>query len=60
MNKKQSFYKIYSNLPLNIREEIVIVYNDEPISWKVVKLYVDEDTKSGKEILEKMEKLNII
>ena len=60
MNKKQRFYKVYSNLPLNIREEIIIVYKDEPMSWKVAKLYIDENTKQGKEILEKLDKLNII
>ncbi|MHA1372506.1 MAG: hypothetical protein ACTSRA_22635 [Promethearchaeota archaeon] len=60
MDKKQKFYKVYSNLPLNIREEIVVVYNDEPISWKVAKLYIDENTKSGEEILEKLSELNII
>ena len=60
MDKKQRFYKVYSNLPLNLREEIVIVYKDEPVSWKVAKLYIDEDTKAGREILDKMEELNII
>lgn len=60
MDNKQRFYKVYSNLPFNLREEIVIVYKDEPVSWKVAKLYIDENTKSGREILDKMEELNII
>lgn len=60
MNKKQKFYKIYSNLPLNLRNEIVIIINSEPLTWKVAKLYIDEDTKLGEEILTKLEDLEII
>lgn len=60
IDKKQKFYKIYSNLPLNLRDEIVIVINNEPLTWKVAKLYIDEDTKLGKEILAKLEELKII
>lgn len=60
MDKKQRFYKIYSNLPLNLRNEIVVVINNEPLTWKVTKLYIDEDTKLGEEILAKLERLKII
>ena len=60
MHKKQKFFKIYANLPLSLREEIVVVINNEPISWKVAKLYIDENTKLGDEILEKIDMLKII
>ena len=60
MNKKQKFYKVYNNLPLNLRDEVVVVISDEPITWKVAKLEIDEDTKTGKEILDKLEQLKII
>lgn len=60
MDKKQSFYKVYNNLPLNLREEVVIVVNHEPITWRVAKLEIDEDTKIGKEILDRLELLKII
>lgn len=60
MDKKQKFYKVYNNLPLNLREEVVVVISDEPITWKVAKLEIDEDTKTGKEILDKLEQFKII
>ena len=60
MDKKQKFEKVYANLPLSLREEIIVVINNEPISWKVAKLYIDENTKLGNEILEKMKMLKII
>jgi len=60
MPKEERFYKVYSNLPLNLRDEIVIVIEDDPISWRVAKLEIDNDTKIGKTILDKLEGLKII
>jgi len=60
MSKKEKFYKVYSNLPLNLRDEIVLVVGDEPITWKVAKLEIDNNTKLGEVILEKLEALKII
>lgn len=60
MNKEQRFYKIYSNLPLNLREEVVAVIENEPLTWQVAKLEIDGKTKLGEEILEKLETQNII
>lgn len=59
-NLKEKFYKVYSNLPLNLRDEIVVVVNSEPITWKVAKLEIDEDTKLAKIILVKLSSLQII
>jgi len=59
-NKKERFYAVYSNLPLSLREEIIVVVNKEPITWKLAKLYIDEETKLGKTILEKLDALKII
>ena len=60
MDNKQKFYKVYGNLPLNLRDEIIVVINNEPISWKVAKLEIDADTKIGQEILIKLDELEII
>lgn len=57
---KERFYKVYNNLPLNLREEVVLVINNEPITWRVAKLEIDSNTKLSEEILEKLEALNII
>ncbi|OGY25470.1 MAG: hypothetical protein A2Z11_03515 [Candidatus Woykebacteria bacterium RBG_16_43_9] len=60
MPEKEKFYKVYNSLPLNLRNEVVIVVDDEPITWKVARLEVDNDTKLGNIIIQKLENLNII
>ncbi|MFH1749815.1 MAG: hypothetical protein ABH837_02915 [bacterium] len=60
MTLKDRFYKIYGNLPLITREEIILVLDGEGISWKVAKLYIDQDSPLAKEILEKLAELGVI
>lgn len=60
MELKERFYKVYNNLPLNLREEVVLAIGEEPITWKIAKLEVDQDTALSKEILEKLSGLGII
>jgi len=60
MELKERFYKVYNNLPLGVRDEVILVVNDEPITWKVAKLEIDNDTPLTKEILEKLASLEII
>lgn len=60
MDLKAKFLKVYANLPLGVREEIVIVIDGEPLSWKATQLEVEQNTKKGKEILENLNKLQIL
>lgn len=60
MTAKDRFFKVYANLPLNVRQEIVIVINKEPISWQVAFLEISNNTKLGKIILEKLAALEVI
>lgn len=60
MGTKERFLKTYANLPLNLREEVIIVIMDQPITWKVAYLEIINDTKLGQEILDKLEALKII
>ena len=58
---KPRFYKVFSNLPLNLREEIILVIHGKgPITWQVAYLEVDNDTELGKIILEKLAELEFI
>jgi hypothetical protein len=59
-NLKQRFYKVFANLPLNLREEVILVVERGPITWQVARLEVDNDTDLGKIILEKLANLQII
>lgn len=60
MERRERFLKVYANLPLNLREEVVLVIDEKPISWNVAYLEVAGETKLGEEILEKLEALKII
>ena len=60
MANKERFFKVYANLPLNLREEIILVIDDEPLTWNVAYLEISEDTPLGKRILEKLEALELI
>lgn len=60
MNKER-FFKIYANLPINLREEIVLVLPQKgPITWNVAYLEINNDTELGKEILQKLIDLKFI
>lgn len=60
-NNRGQFLKIYVNLPLGIRKEIILVLDDDrPITWDVAFIEVKANTMLSKIILEKLEKLEII
>ncbi len=54
------FNKIYSNLPLKERLHVVLVFNNEPISWEIARNEIVHETRRGGEILKKLVELNII
>ncbi len=60
MNLRTKFLQIYANLPLNQRTEIIVVVNNEPLTWNAVKIEVENNTEKGKEILQKLVELGII
>ena len=57
---KSQFFKVYANLPMGVREDIVMVIEGEPLTWKAAKLEIEQDTKVGGQILEELKKLNIL
>lgn len=60
MNLQTKFLQIYANLPLNQRTEIIVVIDNEPLTWNAAKIEIENNTGKGKEILEKLVKLEII
>lgn len=61
LGRKEKFLKIYANLPLGVRQEIILVLDDRgPITWDVANIEVKSDTPLSKIILEKLENLRII
>ena len=59
--QQQKFYKVFANLPINLREEVILVIPGKgPITWQVAFLEVDHNTELGTMILEKLSDLKII
>lgn len=61
LDRKERFIRIYANVPLGVRQEIILVLEDgRPISWNVAFVEIESDTPLSKVIMEKLEKLQII
>ncbi len=57
---REKFLRIYADIPLNVRKEIVLVLEKEPITWNVAYIEVSNDTGKSKKILQMLEELKII
>jgi hypothetical protein len=60
MKNREKFLKIYANVPLGVRREIILTLDDQPITWNVAYIEVYNNTKLGDVILHKLHKLEIL
>ncbi len=60
MENKDRFLKVYSNLPINLRNEVILVLPEGPITWNVAFLEISSETELGGTILKKLIELKII
>lgn len=54
------FQNVYANLPLQARNEIIVVVDDEPLTWKSAKLEIDNNTPKGQDILQKLANMGFL
>ncbi len=58
---KARFLKVYANLSINLREEIILALpGTGPITWNAAYSEIDNNTKLGEKIFEKLLELKII
>lgn len=58
---KEKFLKVYANLPLGLRGDIVLVLDGrEPITWNAAYLEINNNTELSQTILKKLADLKII
>jgi hypothetical protein len=58
---KSKFLKIYANIPLGLRNEIVVVLDDiGPITWNTAYVEISNETAIGVKILKRLEELELI
>ena len=54
------FMRVYSNLPFNVRDDIVLVIDDEPITWNVAYLEVKINGSRAAQILNDLKELDLL
>jgi hypothetical protein len=57
---REKFLRSYANLPLNLREDIILVFEDKPITWNVAYLEIQQNTKNAEKILTGLKELGLI
>lgn len=57
---KAQFYSIYSNLPLSVRDDVVLVIDGEPITWNVAWLELRANGNKTEKIINDLVELEII
>lgn len=58
---KEKFFRVYANLPVGLRDQIVIALPDVgPMTWNAAYVEVNNSTKLGDVIVEKLIELKII
>lgn len=54
------FMNIYANLPINLRDEVIVVIDKKPITWNVAYFEVKNKTIIGTKILKTLSELRLI
>ncbi|MFA5887148.1 MAG: hypothetical protein WC852_00345 [Candidatus Nanoarchaeia archaeon] len=57
---RERFLKIYADLPLALRKEIIIVLDKEPMTWNAAYIEIFNNTKKSPIILKRLEEMKII
>lgn len=60
MDLRATFQKVYANLPLGARTEIVAVIDGVPMTWNAIYIEVQEETEKSKQILSFLEKIGVL
>ena len=60
MSLKSQFLKLYADLPLGARSEIVGVIDNEPITWNSARVEVENDTAISKKILTQLVYIGVL
>ena len=57
---KGRFFRVYANVPLQLRDEVIIVIDNQPVSWQAAFIEVRSDSENGRKIVSEMAKLDLI
>lgn len=57
---KAKFLKVFANVPLPLREEIIVMIEDKPLSWNTVYAEFKMDTVNVKEIITRLKLIGVL
>ena len=60
MALREIFLKIYADIPLILRKEIILILDKEPLTWNVAYVEVFNKTPKSEQILKKLREMKII
>ncbi len=60
MDRKSEFIRMYSNLPLGLRDEVVVLVDEKPLTWNSAYIEIENNTEAGKKILAKLVESGIL
>ena len=57
---RTKFLKVFPSVPLELRDEIIAIIDENPVSWKAAFLEIQDLTQKGELILKKLKDMGII
>jgi hypothetical protein len=57
---RAKFSKVFASVPLPLRDEIISVIDDEPVSWSAAYLEISNKTEKGDKILKFLKHIELI
>jgi hypothetical protein len=57
---KEDFLRVYANVPLGLRGDIIVIFKDRPLTWDVVYVEVKANTDLSAGILKELKGLDLI
>ena len=57
---RENFLKVYANIPLKLREDIILIFEEKPISWNVAYIEIKANSSLSEKILKELSELKLI
>lgn len=57
---RAKFIRVFSKIPLELRDEIIAVIDDEPVTWSVANITIKGRTKNWDKLLKLMDDLKLL
>ena len=59
-DKKAKFLRVYANVPDNLREDIIVIFDEKTYTWNTAYFEIKNDTDLGRKLLKELVVTKII